>query len=959
MSHKLLLIAALAALALAQPLVNAPLLPVFTDIETANDAATTGAVTLGGWAFTGGSQGVYALNISAPQGTNSSQFFFPTRYAVSQIFAFGNYSNISSMGVIAISKNLLTLYQFNSTMVWRQAWFWAQNASFDIQADSSVTPSYMYPAFAANPSGSGWMFVLGTKNTSSLPNNPRLPSTIYAFDPMTLVPVWQTTIMTDTTNFAPTVDQNGIVWILGENTTSGTTSAVLMQFYANNGTQLNWMYDTGFYYLVDFQVMYDTFFVIAEGGYYTLNALNGTQLAYESIPSCGTLPYRPYLMNGTWYYICGSYIYMVNNATAQRTRFITNNNEYITCGAGNQMTGDVVFVAEDEVYVINASGINLWMTLPGDRNGYTSYTCTGADFDYGAMIRRAWNSTMPDFDVLHLSFTSSYSGLALSVGYPNGMFLVQAATLLDPVGPAVVDYWNNKVVLASSYNYGSSAEPILIAFDLVGANPNATSFVQAFSNSGWDLTFPIAYNATNRSAYYISSSYVYTIDNMGETAQVASINLYQLDQQPLIIGQYLVIIDVYYNYLYVYDSVKMAIQQVSICDATRSAAPLVNGYQVLVWCSSGASEAANLVDVSASTLKVDDSFTPKNAIWSTPGLGGCLLDSNDVVIATTSQEVRGFNIKGSPATAATVDWTQTSSTTMGSLLTVTSAPACFQGSAYIVGTILSLVGGGQERVIKFGGTFGTMSAMTVLTTNWDAPYKTISIMSGGIFGGGIMYIIGWANITAFDINMNMMFNYQHKNGSIQTRQQGNPVVLPASGAICFYDFNDNFNVVGGFKGGLAWSYPTNIAAGATYSSVQTDNMSVFFLDGTYVVGADIWSGAVNTQATYLTSDVQGFAVAPGPWNTTSIVASTENQVVFSMTVNQVPNPNPYFPGAGSAPGGNGGSGFGGSSSKTGLIAGVIVGVIVVLAIIVVIAKRGGGGGRADDNYVPMNPSTQV
>lgn len=959
MSTKVLLIAALtAALALAQPLVNAPLLPVYADIATANDAATTGAVSLGGWAFTGGSMGVYALNITAPQGTNNSQYFFPTSYAVSQIFAFGNWSNQSTMGVIAIAKNTLTLYKFNDTMVWRQAWFWAPNASFDIQADSSVTPSYMYPAFAENPSGSGWMFILGTKNTSNIAGNPRLPSTIYAFDPATLTPVWQTTVMTDTTNFATTVDANGMLWVIGANTTSGTSSSKLMKFYANNGTQLNWMYNTGFYYLVDFQVMYDTFFVIAEGGYYTLNALNGTQLAYQSIPSCGTLPYRPYLMNGTWYYICGSYIYMVNNVTGAYSRFTTSNSEYITCGVGNQMTGDVVFVAEDEVYVINSSGINLWMTLPADRNGYTSYTCTGAAFDYGAMIRHIWNSTMPNYDVLHLSFTSYYSGISMSLSYPNGTVLVQAATLLDPVGPPMVDYWNMKYVLASSYNYGSSAEPILIAFDLVLPGPNSTSFVQAFSNSGWDLTFSVAYNWTNRSTYYISSSYIYTIDSMGNTAQLASISLFQLDQRPIIVGQYLVLIDVYYNYLYVYDSVAMTVKQVSICDGTRSVAPLVIGTQVIVWCSAGSSEAANLVDVSASTLKVDDSFVPKSAIWSTIGLGGCMLDSTDVVMSTTSQEVRGFNIKGSPTTAATVDWTATGSTTMGSLLTVTSAPACFQGDAYIVGTILSTVGGGVQRVIRFGGTAGTMSVMSVLTTNSDAPYKTISIMSGGIFGGGIMYIIGWANITAFDINMNMMFNYQHMNGSIQTRQQNNPRVLPGSGAICFYDFNDNFNVVGGFKGGLAWSYPTDIAAGVTYTSVLTDNHSVFFIDGTYIVGADIWSGAVNTRGTYLTSYVQDFAIAPGSMNTTSVIAVTANQIVFSTTVTQSYNANPYFPGAGSAPGGNGG-GFGSGSSKTGLIAGVIVGVIVVLAIIVVVAKRGGGGGRSDDNYVPMNPSTQV
>jgi len=219
----------------------------------------------------------------------------------------------------------------------------------------------------------------------------------------------------------------------------------------------------------------------------------------------------------------------------------------------------------------------------------------------------------------------------------------------------------------------------------------------------------------------------------------------------------------------------------------------------------------------------------------------------------------------------------------------------------------------------------------------------------------VMYVIGYQNVTAYTTSMTMMFNYKHMNGSIYANYQNNPVVLDNSGAICFYDSNGYFNVLGGFKGGLAWNYPSTYGL---YYPVLTDNSSVFFTDGQVVVGADIWSGAVTSISTYLLANSRGFAIAPG-MNSTTVVGVTDDEVVFGNQVLKSWNSNPYFPGAGSAPANDGtGAGTDGGSSKA-WIAAVVIGVLVVVVGIAVVLKKRSDAASFDEDYVPMNPTTQV
>ncbi|CUG93025.1 membrane-associated protein, putative [Bodo saltans] len=63
-----------------------------------------------------------------------------------------------------------------------------------------------------------------------------------------------------------------------------------------------------------------------------------------------------------------------------------------------------------------------------------------------------------------------------------------------------------------------------------------------------------------------------------------------------------------------------------------------------------------------------------------------------------------------------------------------------------------------------------------------------------------------------------------------------------------------------------------------------------------------------------------------------------------------------FPGSGSAPSGDGS--FSDDSKSKAWIAGVVVGVLVLIAVVVFLASRGSAP-KSDDNYVPMNPATQV
>eukprot|EP00455_Lapot_gusevi_P049263 TRINITY_DN695_c0_g1_i11.p1 TRINITY_DN695_c0_g1~~TRINITY_DN695_c0_g1_i11.p1 ORF type:complete len:278 (-),score=15.43 TRINITY_DN695_c0_g1_i11:118-951(-) len=276
----------------------------------------------------------------------------------------------------------------------------------------------------------------------------------------------------------------------------------------------------------------------------------------------------------------------------------------------------------------------------------------------------------------------------------------------------------------------------------------------------------------------------------------------------------------------------------------------------------------------------------------------------------------------------------------------------YNEKVYFVGYQVSttVVGATGNSVFSVTAS-GSMSKVGGLPTQYSTETKTLSIKSGGVFGGAIMYIIGSQNVTAYTTSWTMLFNYKSNQTIITLSSPSLPTVLD-TGAICFFT-TYAFTVVGGFKGGLAWYYNTT----SNYYPALTDNTTIFFSDGQFVIGADTFTGGVTSLSTYGDSQIRGFAIAAGE-NSTTVVGATDDELVFANQVLRMPasGSSGSFPGSGSAPSGDGS--FSDDSKSKAWIAGVVVGVLVLIAVVVFLASRGSAP-KSDDNYVPMNPATQV
>jgi hypothetical protein len=929
MSTKLVLIAVLlAAVALAQPAVNAPLLPQYNFIAGSGSDAVVGVVMAADYAFTADGKGVWAMNSSMP--ANSEKPFWDALPGVTQMWSWcGNWTNASTCHVHVIAGSGVVLYKMNETTIWRAASFWAQNATFDIISQSgSYNPSYMYPAILPKADNIGAFFVVGTRNTSSVPSGTYLPSVVYAFDLMDLSIVWQTPVNSDTTNFA-TMNCTEFVWIMTQNTTGFNSDTVVRKLYMNNGTMTEWSYDTSFSNTVqNIGVMNGQFIVLSAGGYLNFAWYNGTQIDYHSVPGCGSMPFTPTLLNNTWYAICGSNVYMYDATTLQRkTTFSANSN--ILCGTVHEWNMDFVLGSGRRVYVGNSSGISLLVELPDTVNGYSSY-CSGARFNYVSPTMKGMPMNITD--ILHLSFTSADAGSVIAMNYRTGEVIAQAVSNVAPIGPAMIDYKEHRLYVASTQGN------VLQGYDFVPW-VNVTSFAVGLTST-YSTEMSLAYNATNRSTYYVARYGLYTIDHMGNYAQLDTFSYSYSSLQPMIIGQYLVIIDSYNDVVRIYDSVKGgATTSVSVCSVDTEAQPVAYGSKLIVFCSSY-STTANVIDLSATTPTAAEIAGSEYRTQNS-----AVVVDKVLVITTGTSTVSGFDWTKDTYTTATFALKMATS----GFYNVQSTLAVFNNKAYFVARPYSTttVTSNENTVYSVTST-GALATVGKLMMQTSSDSKVLIIKSGGVFGGGIMYIIGMTNISAYTTNWDMMFNYQ-STSSISLNLL-NPVVLD-TGAVCFYS-SDNFTVVGGFKGGLAWQYPVS---GVQPYAVVSDNVTIYFTDGRYIIGANTYTGGVASLSTYGSGSLRGFAVAFGE-NSTTVVGVTDNEVIFGNQVISMPSATTYFPGSGSAPSGNGS--FGDDEKSKAWIAGVVIGVLVVIAIVIFVAKRGGSA-KTDDNYVPMNPATQV
>lgn len=156
-----LIVAAIVAVALAQPTVKAPQLPQVNYIAGSGSDAVVTAVVAANYVFTADKNGVWGANVS--KSSNEVTPFWDAIVGVTQLFGWcGNWSVSSTCAVHAIAGSAVVMYRMNETAIWRESIYQVNNASFDTL---SYTRSYTPPVVIPNAAGTSAFFVLGTRST--------------------------------------------------------------------------------------------------------------------------------------------------------------------------------------------------------------------------------------------------------------------------------------------------------------------------------------------------------------------------------------------------------------------------------------------------------------------------------------------------------------------------------------------------------------------------------------------------------------------------------------------------------------------------------------------------------------------------------------------------------------------------------------------------------------------------
>lgn len=933
MTYKLLaIVALLASVALAQPFANAPVFPRYNYVQPPSSKSTTAVVEVvlaRGWAFTATSDGVYGMNTSMPSYAASSVQFFDALTGVTQLFATGPST------LIAVANSTLVLYEHNQTAAWRAAWYRRDDLSFDVQQGTTGGGmSYLGPV------GFQGLVILGSRNLVSTSTSWSL---VFAFNMTTLDLVWNTTIGWDTTSFAPaTYYGDQFVFIQAQNTYGGSSNVRVLKLWANNGTIVGSALDTGTSYFTTIGVTNTQLMVTSRYYIDIYDIATWTKLRNTVTSSYASyMLYQPIAVNNTWYALLDDQLFAFDYTTSAQLSWSPKTFTNSVQGAGmrfmseNNMTGvyqaNLLMMEGCRVWVVNASGLVKLMEFTQLGQGASQCNPQAATFDWD------WTGRFPMIDnVAHLSYTSSYGGTVIAINYTTGEVLGQATGSFNPVGRGKLDLWHRRMYAASTTG------GIIQGFAIpprrnVG---NYSDFVaQVPTSDSLTTNYGFAYNATNMSSYYISEDNLYSIDMMGGVAKLAAIpnNAYYVYNNPLIVGQYFVFTASYGGtyYLYSYNSVSKSMTSVSVCSLSSSYAMFSVGTVVYGNCDSS-SRAAISVDVSKTTMTVTSFGT-----YYGEGLSA---DSKHVTFVSFG-DLYIFDITG----ATPVQKFKSSS------LTLYSAPVLYGDNLFIAGRTYGTSGDTSTQLLKIAVPSGSITKLGKL---YASDY-TVIVRQNGVFGSaGMIYCIGTNNVTAFNMGNNeQVFSYginQTMYGSIVSKALS-PVVL-SNGAVAFYTSNNYLQVVGGFKGGLAWSYA---GASSTIFPITTDGTNIYFARNNQVVGADTYTGAVTSVSSFGSQTLYGYAIVPGVNETT--VVGANGYIVFAATtpIYESPaGPNPSFPGAGGNNGGNGGGLLEEAKSKA-WIAGVVIGVLVVIVVVVIIAKKKSEAQTFDDDYVPMNPSTQV
>jgi hypothetical protein len=163
----LVVVLMIGALALAQPAVDAPLMPM-QSFAPGMSPAVVSSVVVGQYVFTADANVVWGLNID--EATNEQTLFKDSLSGVTQMWGWcANWYKVSTCRLHVIAGPSVVMYCMNTSTVWRAAMYSASNGTFDIVSMPNPSysllpsPSYMYPVVVPYEDGNGAFLCSGRK----------------------------------------------------------------------------------------------------------------------------------------------------------------------------------------------------------------------------------------------------------------------------------------------------------------------------------------------------------------------------------------------------------------------------------------------------------------------------------------------------------------------------------------------------------------------------------------------------------------------------------------------------------------------------------------------------------------------------------------------------------------------------------------------------------------------------
>ncbi|CUG77649.1 GPI-anchored surface protein, putative, partial [Bodo saltans] len=896
------------AISLAEPVVNAPLMPIVNYFSAGNGSGgpVVSAVLIGDFAFTADSTGVWGMNVN--NAANTKPAFYDAQTGVTQMWAWcKSWANTSSCSLHVIAGSDLVLYKMNDIAVWRAASFRTFQATFDIISDSPLTPSYMYPVVLPSEDGTSAFFVLGTRNTTYVwyydwydPNFTPPPSTVYAFDVQDLRIVWLTTINSASTNFQM-ANCSDYVWIIAQNQSNPGANyynrTTVLTLHRNNGRLRDdfSVHTTMANTVATISVASGQFMFLGTSSYLSYGYVNGTMIAshFTAFVPCHGMPYAPVLINSTWYAICGSLVEMWDSETGVRKDpFVSS--DPISSFAFNSETQEFVLSGGNTVYVGDASGIHELIELPdpwfGGNQGPA--TCTGARFNPSSSEL----SSSAERHVVHLSYKGYSSGTVLAMNYRSGEVTSQASANVQPVGPALVNSRNNRLCVASS------SGSILQCYAFVSSEQQVSNDTNLYvSNTGlYPFAFSFVLNETSGVVYYIpNTGGIFILEKNGEIRWVADNYNYwgfSTSRKPLIVGQYILMngnsgeLIVYNSQNHAWNASTSSIFLIGAFDPNIE--PTLFGsiaiaYQAYPWDGLW----IYVIDLkNPSNVVTIDVSSPRTAS------GTVVIGASTLLAITGESVIKGFNIFDLPGpTADYYPYYQQVNpnsqmfevnSSQSNIASIISPLVAFNDQAYFVAR-----SGNINVVFSVNATGFLRKIGVVAEFNSTAEYKTLLIKRSGVFTAPTIVVAGQRSVSAYNLtSWAKQFEYNSGPTTTIARTFGTPAVLD-NGAFCFYETRPDQSTafVALFGCGTAsWRISTSSIPNG---EPLTDGYQIFFPGrGPYLTAAHAQTGAITSTIGYGSQAIDGFMIFPSSNTTTTVIAATDATIMLTMQIPRLAPP---------------------------------------------------------------------